>query len=117
MSNYPPTDKSLFGVWLTVKLLAEAEPSFTESAIRNYVFNAASRHTSKGPIPGNGLAPHISRIGAKVLINHGGFLCWIDGNRDAGGSSTSPTDYTQPIRPAECGKTAFNGKQGNRRQK
>ena len=77
MSNYSPTESFLHS-WLTVKLLAEAEPSFTEAAIRNYVFNAEPRQTSKGPIPGNGLAPHIRRLGKKILLNHGGFLCWID---------------------------------------
>jgi len=73
------TGKSLNISWLTIKLLAEAEPSFTELAIRNYVFKANSRKSSKGTIPGNGLAPHIRRVGAKVLINHGGFLSWIAG--------------------------------------
>ena len=64
--------------WLTVKLLSESEPAFTPAAIRNLVFNAPDRKTSKGIIKGNGLAPHIRRIGAKVLINHQGFLSWID---------------------------------------
>lgn len=71
--------KSLSDSWLTTKLLAQAEPAFTEPAIRNYVFNAADRKSSKGKIPGNGLAPHIRRVGSKVLINHGGFLSWIAG--------------------------------------
>lgn len=79
MSNNPPT-KSLYQRWVSVKLLAEAEEAFTESAIRNYVFNAAPRKTSKGVIPGNGLAQHIRRVGSKVLINHGGFLDWIEGH-------------------------------------
>ena len=69
--------KSLSETWLTVKLLAKAEPSFTESAIRNYVFNAKPRKSSKGEIQGNGLEPHIRRVGSKILINHGGFLSWI----------------------------------------
>lgn len=71
--------KSLNDTWLTVKLLAEAEPAFTELALRNYIFNATARKSSKGTIPGNGLAPHIRRVGSKVLINHGGFLAWIAG--------------------------------------
>lgn len=71
--------KSLNDSWLTIKLLAQAEPAFTEAAIRNHVFNANNRQSSKGTIPGNGLAPHIRRIGSKVLINHGGFLSWIAG--------------------------------------
>jgi hypothetical protein len=64
--------------WLTVSLLSEAEPAFTPSAIRNLIFLSADRKTSKGIIKGNGLAPHIRRIGAKVLISHTGFLSWID---------------------------------------
>ncbi|MCB1984481.1 MAG: hypothetical protein H6936_03220 [Burkholderiales bacterium] len=69
--------KSLHKTWLTIKLLSKAEPSFTEPAIRNYVFKAKPRKSSKGEIPGNGLEPHIRRVGSKILINHGGFLSWI----------------------------------------
>jgi hypothetical protein len=64
--------------WLTVNLLSEAEPAFSPAALRNLIFLSAERKTSKGLIKGNGLAPHIRRIGAKVLINHQGFLSWID---------------------------------------
>jgi hypothetical protein len=64
--------------WLTVNLLSEAVPAFSPAAIRNLIFKSADRKTSKGIIKGNGLAPHIRRIGAKVLINHQGFLNWID---------------------------------------
>lgn len=71
--------KSLNDSWLTIKLLAQSEPAFTEAAIRNQIFNATDRQSSKGLIPGNGLAPHIRRVGSKVLINHGGFLLWIAG--------------------------------------
>ena len=71
--------KSLNDSWLTIKLLAQAEPAFTEAAIRNLIFLAESRKTSKGTIAGNGLAPHIRRVGSKVLVNHGGFLGWIVG--------------------------------------
>lgn len=64
--------------WLTVNLLSKEVPAFSPAAIRNLVFKSADRKTSKGIIKGNGLAPHIRRIGAKVLINHQGFLSWID---------------------------------------
>ncbi len=104
MSKYPPAGKTISHSWLTIKLLAEAEPAFTEAAIRNLVFNAASRQTSKGPIAGNGLAPHIRRIGSKVLINHAGFLSWID--RSAGGKSPTQ-DYSNhdvSSTPGKCGK-------------
>lgn len=80
MNNHTAvTNKSLNDSWLTIKLLAKAEPAFTEAAIRNHVFNANARQSSRGTIPGNGLAPYIRRVGSKVLINHGGFLSWIDG--------------------------------------
>ncbi len=79
MSNQATTaTKSLNDSWLTIKLLAQAEPAFTEPAIRNHVFNAPDRQSSKGVIPGNGLVRHIRRVGSKVLINHGGFLSWIE---------------------------------------
>ena len=71
--------KSINDSWLTIKLLAQAEPSYTEAAIRNHIFKASIRKSSKGSIPGNGLAVHIRRVGSKVLINHGGFLSWIEG--------------------------------------
>lgn len=64
--------------WLTVNLLSEAVPAFSPAAIRNLIFKSADRKTSKGIIKGNGLAPHIRRIGAKVLINHLGFISWIE---------------------------------------
>jgi hypothetical protein len=64
--------------WLTVNLLSKAVPAFSPAAIRNLIFKSADRKTTKGIIKGNGLAPHIRRIGAKVLINQQGFLSWID---------------------------------------
>jgi hypothetical protein len=64
--------------WLTVKMLSKVEPAFTDAALRNLIFLSADRKTSRGVLKGNGLAPHIRRIGAKVLINHQGFLSWID---------------------------------------
>lgn len=69
--------------WLTISLLAKIEPAFTPASLRNLVFLAADRKTSKGEIKGNGLAPHIRRIGSKVLINHAGFLAWIE-SQDGG---------------------------------
>lgn len=96
MSNNPPT-KSLYQRWMSVKLLAEAEEAFTESAIRNYVFNAAPRKTSKGVIPGNGLAQHIRRVGSKVLINYGGFLDWIESHVHRINASPDPAILNIPL--------------------
>lgn len=80
MTNQATTTvtKSLNESWVTIKRLAQLE-DFTEPAIRNQVFNATPRKSSKGVIPGNGLAPHIRRVGAKILINHGGYISWITG--------------------------------------
>lgn len=64
--------------WLTVKLLSEAEPAFSTAALRNLIFLSSDRKSSKGIVRGNGLAPHIRRVGAKVVINREGFLSWID---------------------------------------
>lgn len=38
--------KELRDTWLTVKMLAEAEPAFTESAIRNYIFKSEDRKST-----------------------------------------------------------------------
>lgn len=64
--------------WLTVKLLSEAEPAFSTAALRNLIFLSSDRKSSKGIVRGNGLAPYIRRVGAKVVINREGFLSWID---------------------------------------
>lgn len=65
------------GPWLTIKQTSEAEPAFSEPAIRNYVFHATRRKSSKGEIPGNGLGPYVRRLGRKVLIDLAGFRWWI----------------------------------------
>lgn len=69
--------KLLSDTWLTPKMLAEAERAYTLSAIRNLIHKSEDRQSSVGVIPGNGLKPHIRRVGRKVLINHQGFLNWI----------------------------------------
>ena len=68
--------------WDTVNTLSVAVPVFSPAAIRNLIFLSADRKTSKGIIKGNGLAKHIRRIGAKVLINRAGFFSWIDNQED-----------------------------------
>lgn len=103
MSNHPAA-KSPWDTWLTVNLLAEAEDAFTPAAIRSHIFNATPRKTSKGIIPGNGLAPHIRRIGVKVLINHGGFLSWIDGSGQPARSATGEPVQNSNLPLGEYGK-------------
>lgn len=62
---------------LTVRQLSERFPAFSEPALRNLIFCAKPRPSSKGIIPGNGLAPAIIRIGRKVLIDAEQFQDWL----------------------------------------
>ena len=43
-------------------------PTFTSHAIRHYVRNCGT----------NGLAPHVRRLGRKILVSESGFLAWLD---------------------------------------
>ena len=62
-----------------VAQFVKAEPAFTESGIRNYIFKAQPRQSTKGVIPGNGLLEcgAIIRVGRKVLIDRDKFLFWV----------------------------------------
>lgn len=66
--------------YLTVAQFSERNAAFTEPAIRNLVFKADSRESTRGTIPGNGLieAGAIVRLGRKVLIHEGHFFEWIE---------------------------------------
>lgn len=66
-------------VFYTVAQFAEAEPAFTAAALRNLIFKAEPRHSSKGEIPGNGLIEcgAIVRRGRKVIIHRERFLKWV----------------------------------------
>ena len=63
----------------TVHQFAEIEPAFTQAALRNLIFKAEPRQSSKGPIPGNGLIEYgaIIRTGRKVMIHRERFLAWV----------------------------------------
>lgn len=63
----------------TVEQFATLQPAFTTAALRNLIFKAESRQSSKGTIPGNGLVEcgAIIRVGRKVLIDDEKFLCWV----------------------------------------
>ena len=65
----------------TVDQFAERQPAFTKPALRNLIFKAGVRQTSRGEIPGNGLIEcgAIVRLGRKVLIDEARFLGWIRG--------------------------------------
>ena len=63
----------------TVQQFATAEPVFTAAALRNLIFKAEPRHSSKGEIPGNGLIESgaVVRRGRKVMIHRERFLEWV----------------------------------------
>ncbi len=68
----------------TVRQFSEKYPAFSQGAIRNLIFLAESRNTSKGTIPGNGLSVALVRIGRKVLIDEARFFEWIDAQNQRG---------------------------------
>ena len=61
--------------WRSIPALAERlnagadHPTLTSHALRHYVRDANR----------NGLAPHIRRLGRKILVNESGFLDWLEG--------------------------------------
>lgn len=63
---------------LTVRQFSDKHPAFTQGAIRNLIFLAESRKTSRGTIQGNGLNIALVRIGRKLLIDETKFFQWID---------------------------------------
>ncbi len=50
-----------------------AAPTFTTHPVRHYV-----RHCQH-----NGLAPHVRRLGRKILVSESGFLAWLDSKKGA----------------------------------
>ncbi len=63
----------------TVEQFPKAEPIYTPAALRNLIFKAEPRHSSRGVIPGNGLIEcgAIVRRGRKVIIHRERFLKWV----------------------------------------
>lgn len=73
---------------LTIRQLSERYPAFSEPAIRNLVFCAKPRQSTKGPIPGNGLDRCILRVGRKVLIDEEQFQDWLQ-EKQCGGHAAA----------------------------
>jgi|CXWL01.1.fsa_nt_gi hypothetical protein len=73
-SDFPSQSRTL----LTVRQFSDKHPAFTQGAIRNLIFLAESRKTSRGTIEGNGLNIALIRIGRKLLIDEAKFFQWID---------------------------------------
>jgi hypothetical protein len=66
-------------IYLTVEQFSERNPAFTPPALRNLIFKAAPRQSSRGEVPGNGLAEAgaILRLNRRVLIDEAKFLVWV----------------------------------------
>lgn len=63
---------------LTVRQFSDRNPAFSQGSIRNLIFLAEDRKTSKGIIAGNSLNIALVRIGRKLLIDEAKFFQWID---------------------------------------
>ncbi len=61
----------------SVKRFSEKHPAFTQASLRALIDKARERHSTRGPIPGNGLAPAIVRVGRRVLIDEEAFFRWL----------------------------------------
>jgi hypothetical protein len=74
-----PSAQDAAQTFFTVKQYSEAQPAFSLAALRNLIFKAQKRYTSKGTIGGNGLleAGAIIRVGRKVLIDAERFAEWV----------------------------------------
>ncbi len=68
-------------VLLTVTQFAQKHRAFSASSLRNLIFLASDRHTSKGIIPGNGMNLAVIRVGRRVLIHEARFFAWVEGQR------------------------------------
>lgn len=79
-STVQPATPAPCPVYFTVAQFAARNPAFSESAIRNIVFKADARKSTRGTIPGNGLIERgaLLRLGRKVLIHEGRFFQWIE---------------------------------------
>jgi len=83
--QYPLIEESLYArpkhtarTLLTVQQFASKHTAWTLGALRNLLFYATPRKSSRGPVPPNGLAPAIVRLGKKVMIDEVKFFEWLD---------------------------------------
>lgn len=72
-------------LFLTVEQFSKRNPAFTPSALRNHIFRAEPRQSSRGEVTGNGLveAGAILRLGRRVLIVEDKFLAWVASHAEA----------------------------------
>lgn len=72
---------------LTVKQFALVHQAFTEPALRNLIFKADNRSSSRGEVMGNGLLESgaIIRLGRRILIDEQAFFAWVRANSAVSG--------------------------------
>ena len=72
-------DASAHRGYFTVTQFVERNPAFTAPAMRNLIFKADPRDSTRGTIPGNGLieAEAIVRLGRRILVHEGRFFHWV----------------------------------------
>lgn len=77
---FQPIEQPPTYTYKTVEQFSNDNPCFTSSALRNLIFKANERQSTKGIIAGNGLLESgvIIRLGRKVLINETKFYQWIE---------------------------------------
>ena len=80
-SSPQPHHTSQIRSLLSVNQFSEKHKAFSPASMRNIIFNAQDRHSSKGVVPGNGFAKSIIRLGRKILIDEEVFFeCLHDQN-------------------------------------
>jgi hypothetical protein len=79
-----PVSPTPHPVLLTVRQFAEKHPAFQQGSLRNLIFLAENRNTSKGKIAGNGLDIALVRIGRKLLIDEAKFFNWVEAQQGGG---------------------------------
>ncbi len=73
-----PESSSQFPTLLSVRQFSEKHPAFSQGSLRNLIFNATNRKTTRGDIQGNGLDVALVRIGKKLLIDEIKFYQWVN---------------------------------------
>lgn len=72
---------------LTLDKFAERNPAFPPSVMRNLLWKAKDRHSSLGPVKGNGLDMAVVRIGKRLYIDEPKFFAWLDGQQGEGNAN------------------------------
>lgn len=85
IKSAPPVVHQQARALSTVRQFSEKFPAFSQGSLRNLIFLADDRKTSKGIISGNGLDMALVRIGRKLLIDEAKFFEWLENLQAAKG--------------------------------